>query len=527
MSDKMRTTGAAALLALPALRGVRNDKSISVLLTLSAIKFLVHLLTSEQYGYFRDELYYIATSKHLDFGYVDFPPLIALVTRLVRGTLGESLLALHLLPALAGAVLVFLTGWMARQFGASPFGQGLAALATLIAPQFLGVNTILSMDSFDILFWGFALYILILIFKDENPKTWLWFGLVVGLGLTNKVTLLYFSLAMVIGLALTGQRKNFRSAWLYGGGVIAVAFLVPYLIWNAMHGWPTLEFWGAYGNKVYQASPVEFFLQQILIMHPFTFPLWAMGLLYFFSKRGATYRSFGWMYLVLLVLFMLQHAKNYFLAPIYPILFAAGAIFFEQSVEVNHRRAWLKPAYVSLLVIGGIVIAPLAVPVLPSDATVSYVRSLSGNTVKSETFDTGVLPQHFADRFGWEEMTARVAEVYHSLPAADQASACIFTGNYGEAGALEFYAPSYGLPHVISGHNNYYIWGPAGCSGETVILIGAGDLQDLQEVFSDVREVSRTHCTYCMPFENNLPIYVAHGLNAPLQELWPGVKNFQ
>src|SRR5215510_927746 len=264
----------------------RNDKSIAVLLTLSAIKFLLHLLTSAQFGYFRDELYYIAASKHLDWGYVDFPPFIALVTRLVRGTLGESLLALHLLPALAGTALVFLTGWMARQLGAGPFGQGLAALAALVAPDFLGVNSILSMDSFDILFWGFALYILILIFKDDNPKTWLWFGLVVGLGLTNKVSLLYFSLAMVIGLALTAQRKYFRSLWLYVGGAIALAFLVPYLIWNALHGWPTVEFWQAYGNKVYQVSPVEFVLQQILIMHPFTFPLWLMGLLYFFSKRG-------------------------------------------------------------------------------------------------------------------------------------------------------------------------------------------------------------------------------------------------
>ena len=503
-----------------------DDKSISLLLTLSVIKFLIHLLTSEQFGYFRDELYYIAASKHLDFGYVDFPPFIALLTRLIRGTLGESLLALHLLPALAGATLVFLTGWMARQLGASPFGQGLAALGTLIAPQFLGVNTILSMDSFDILFWGFALYLLILIFKEENPKTWLWFGLVLGLGLTNKVTLLYFSLAMVIGLALTTQRKWFHSPWLYAGGAIAVAFLVPYLIWNALHSWPTIEFFEAYGNKVYQASPVEFLLQQILIMHPFTLPLWVMGLVYFFSKRGARYRPFGWMYIVLFLIFMLQHAKNYFLAPIYPILFAAGAVTFEQMIETN-PRGWLKPAYVILMVIGGIVIAPLAVPVLPLQATVSFARSLSGTNVKSEKFDTGVLPQHFADRFGWEEMAVAAAKVYHALPAADQARACIFTGNYGEAGALEFYGPRYGLPHVISGHNNYYLWGPDGCNEEAVILIGAGDLEDLREVFSDVHEAGRTHCEYCMPYENDLPIYVAHGLTAPLEQLWPGVKSFQ
>jgi hypothetical protein len=187
----------------------------------------------------------------------------------------------------------------------------------------------------------------------------------------------------------------------------------------------------------------------------------------------------------------------------------------------------LKPAYVILLIIGGIVIAPLAFPLLPLQETIGYVRSTAGTEVRTENFDTGILPQHFADRFGWEEMAASAAKVYHSLPAGEQASACIFTGNYGEAGALEFYGPRYGLPHVISGHNNYYIWGPDGCSGKTVILIGAGDLEDLRQVFSDVQEAGQTACEYCMPYENHLPIYVAHGLNAPLEELWPGVKNFQ
>jgi hypothetical protein len=415
---------------------------------------------------------------------------------------------------------------MARQLSANRFGQGLAALATLIAPQFLGVSSLLTVDAFDVLFWGLALYILILIFKYENPKDWLWFGLVVGIGLTNKVSLLYFSLAMVIGLALTAQRKYFRNIWLYLGGAIAVAFLIPYIIWNALHGWPTVEFFAAYGNKVFQASPLEFILQQILIMHPFTLPLWLMGLIYFFSKRGETYRPFGWMYLVLLIIFMLQHAKNYFLAPIYPVLFAGGAVSFEQMVEVN-RRLWLKPAYVTLLVIGGLIIAPAAIPILPLQAHLAYMRATSGSSVKSEKFETGVFPQHFADRFGWEDMAAKVADAYHSLPPEDQADACIAAGNYGEAGALEFYAPRYGLPHVISGHNNYYIWGPDDCTGKTVIAIGVGNAEDLKQVFADVKQVSETHCDYCMPYENNLPIYVAHGLKMPLAQVWPSVKSFQ
>jgi hypothetical protein len=503
-----------------------KDKANLALLCLGLLKLLIHLLTSQQYGYFRDELYYIAASKHLDFGYVDFPPFIALLTALIRGTLGESLLALHFFPALSGAVLVILTGLMARQLGARPFGQALAALTVLIAPQFLGADSRLTMDPFDTLFWGFAIYILILIFKYDRPKLWLWFGLAAGIGLTNKVTFLYFGLATVIGLALTPCRKYFRSPWLYLGGAIALAFLLPYLIWNAIHGWPTIDFWAAYGQKVYQASPLEFIFQQIMIMHPFTLPLWIMGLIYFFSKKGEAYRPLGWFYVTLLIVFMLQSSKNYFLAPMYPVLFAAGAIQFENLTQAS-RYAWFKPAYVGLLVVGGIIVAPMAISVLPMDAHVAYMRIMSGTNVKSEKFDTGLFPQHFADRFGWQEMAALVADIYHGLPPEDQARACIFAGNYGEAAALEFYSAQYGLPPILSGHNSYFIWGPGKCTGEVAIIVGAASLEDLKQIFLDVQQVSQTHCDYCMRFEDNLPIYVAYKIKAPFEQFWPSVKFFQ
>jgi len=503
-----------------------NDKVNLVLLGLGLLKLLIHLLTSQQYGYFRDELYYIAASKHLDFGYVDYPPFIALLTALIRGTLGESLLALHFFPALSGAVLVILTGLMARQLGARPFGQALAALAVLVAPQFLSADSRLTMDPFDTLFWGFAIYILILILKYDRPKLWLWFGLAAGIGLTNKVSMLYFGLATVVGLALTPYRKYFRSPWLYLGGAIALVFLLPYLTWNALHGWPTIDFWAAYGAKVYQASPLEFIFQQIMIMHPFTLPLWTMGLVYFFSKKGAAYRPLGWAYITLLVVFMLQSSKNYFLAPMYPVLFAAGALQLEHLTQAG-RYTWGKPAYVGLLVVGGAIVAPMAISVLPLDAHVAYMRIMSGTNVKSEKYDTGLFPQHFADRFGWQEMAALVADIYHGLPPEDQARACIFAGNYGEAAALEFYSAQYGLPPVLSGHNSYYIWGPGNCTGDVAIIVGAASLEDLKQIFLDVQQVSQTRCDYCMRFEDNLPIYVAYKIKAPFKQFWPSVKFFQ
>ncbi len=211
-----------------------TDSALTILIALAVLKLVIHLLTSSTYGYFRDEFYYIAASKHLAFGYVDFPPFIALLTAFVRLTLGDSLLALHFFPALAGAGVVLLTGLMARQLGADPFGQVLAAIAALVAPHYLGVNALLTMDSFDLLVWAVALYVLILILKYDRPKLWLVFGLVLGIGLTIKVTPLYFGLALVVGLALTPYRKYFRNPYLYLGGLIALAFLLPYVIWNAV-----------------------------------------------------------------------------------------------------------------------------------------------------------------------------------------------------------------------------------------------------------------------------------------------------
>lgn len=501
-----------------------KDKANQSLLGLALVALAVQLISSTTYGYFRDEFYYIAASKHLDFGYVDFPPFIALLTAFIRATLGESLLALHFFPALNGAVLVFMTGLMARQLGASKTGQVLAALTTLVTPQFLGVNSRLTMDPFDTLAWSLALYALIIIFKYDRPKDWLWFGLAAGISLTIKISMLYVGLALVIGLALTSARKHFRNPWLYVGGGIALAFLLPYVIWNAIHGWPTVEFFGSYGEKVYKASPLEFLLQQVLIMHPVTLPLWLAGLVYLFSKDGRTYRPLGWMYIVLLAIFMLQGAKNYFLAPYYPLLFAAGATGIEQGMLAG-RLNWLKSrAYVVALVVFGLLTAPMAIPILPFKAHLAYMRLMGGTNAPSEKYDSGVFPQHFADRFGWQELAANVANIYHRLPPEDQSRACIFTVNYGEAGALEFYSSEYNLPPVVSGHNNYYIWGPGKCTGEVIIFIGQVDRADLEQVFTEVQPVGVTDCQYCMTYENNLTIFLARGIKIPLQQLWPKVK---
>jgi hypothetical protein len=511
-------------LRLPSRAWFTSDTAL--LIYIAAGKFLLHMLFSNQYGYFRDELYYLAASRRLDFGYVDFPPLIAWITALVRVTIGTSLPALRLLPALAGAGVVFLAGRMARLFGAGKFGQALAALCVLAAPVFLGVNSILTMDSFEQFFWALALYLLIRIFRDDRPQIWLAFGAVAGISLTDKISFLYLGPALVAGLVLSSQRSQFRRWQLWAGGGIALAFLLPYIIWNIAHGLPTVEFWANYGQKVARAGPLDFILQQIMIMHPLTLPVWLGGLIFFFLPAGKTWRPFGWMYLALLAVFIVQGAKFYFLAPFYPVLLAAGAARAE-ALFSRRMLAWARPASLAAVGIGGLIIAPTAMPLLPLELELRFQAAISPyvNT-NSEAAESGALPQVLADRLGWVELADSFAGYFDALPAEDKAKACIVAGNYGEAGALEFFGPARGLPRVVSGHNSYFLWGPGDCTGEVILYYGYGTERELRSAFVSVEWLGFTHCQHCMPFENNRSIYLCKGIKRPLEEIWPEMKEF-
>jgi hypothetical protein len=343
----------------------------------------------------------------------------------------------------------------------------------------------------------------------------------------TKITMLMFGFAIVVGLLLTPQRKYLLNKWTWVGGAIAFAFLLPYILWNAANGRPTLEFWSTYtSGHANPASALGFLYQQVLTMNPLTLPLWLAGLYYyFFTQSGKPYRVFGWAFVILYVLFTITRAKLYFLSPAYPMLFAGGSLIVERFVN-KPRWDWLKPTYISLLVLVTLLLAPLAMPIVPPSIYGRVTAIVGGNAgVKVENHATGALPQQLADRFGWDTMTATVAHVYHSLPKNEQAQACIFTENYGEAGAIDFYGPQYHLPQAISGHNSYYLWGPGTCTGAVVISVG-NSLAFLQPVLSSVTQAATITCDYCMPEENNLPVYVCLHLKTSVQAIWPTVKRY-
>jgi Dolichyl-phosphate-mannose-protein mannosyltransferase len=490
---------------------------------LALMDFMAHMLVSGNYGYFRDELYYIEAGRHLAFGYVDFPPFIALLAKFLGVFAGDALWAIHVVPAFAAALIVFVTGLMARELGGGRFAQALAAVASLGSVTFLATGSLFSMDALDELWWVMASYVLILILKRNDVRLWLLFGLIAGVGLTTKVTILFFGVAVVAGLLLTPACRHFRAKWIWLGGAISFAFLLPYLIWNMANGWPTLEFFGNYEGS---GGPLEFLLGQIPGMNPLTLPLSFAGLYFYLSTHsGKPYQVLGWTFVVVLFVLALLGAKPYSLAPAYPMLFAGGAILVEHLGGRTGRL--IKAVYIVLLLVSGLLLAPLAMPILPPATFAATYGFLSGTGNAAAGQDTqGIFPQPLGDRFGWENMTRTVADTYDGLPTVERPRTCIFTSNYGEASALDFLGGRYRLPPAISGHNNYYLWGPGGCTGEVMITVGI-PRDEIEQVYAGVERAATITCRYCMPEENDVPVYVATKPIVPIRELWPQTKHYE
>ncbi|HVB34710.1 MAG TPA: glycosyltransferase family 39 protein [Patescibacteria group bacterium] len=509
---------------VPAPRGRKISPSVFVL---AGLTLLLHLLFDGRYGFFRDELYYIACGHHLAWGYVDQPPLVAVFARLSEALLGRSLYAIRFFPALAGATIVLLTGWLAAELGGDEFAQVLAALAVLAAPAYLAFDSFLSMNAFEPIFWTLCALILLRLVKGADQRLWLLFGVIAGIGLLNKNSVLIFGYAVFVALLATPARRFFYSRWIWIGALAAFAIFAPNLIWEWRHGWPQIHVvLNADLYKNVPISPAEFLFQQILFMHPLILPVWLGGLWYYFGTReGKPFRFLGIIYLVLLGVFLLLRSKTYYLLPAYPLLLAGGGVIWEKWLRQPGRR-WMRAGLATLVVIGGIITLPYGVPVLSVRHFIRYETLIPiGHDVRMERDSRAILPQLYGDMFGWRHITASVAKVYDAVPLPQRSSCAILASNYGEAGAIDYYGRRYGLPRAISGHNNYYLWGPRGYSGACVIAIGVAASQ-LHELFGQVKLETLVMNRYSMPVENHLPIYLCGDPKAALTKMWPKLRYY-
>lgn len=497
----------------------------------SALSLALHLIAIRGFGLFRDELYYIACSDHLAWGFVDQPPLSLLLLKGIRFLFGDSPAALRFLPALGGAAFVFLTGLMARELGGKKFAVFVASAAAFAPVGNLFQFHIYSMNFLDLLFWQACILIIIRLVRTGNPKLWVPFGIVAGMGLQNKVSLLLLVFGLGIGVVLTKRRRDLKSRYFWFGIALAILIFLPYLVWNFTHGWPTLEWMhNAETQKNIKDAPLAFIVGQLLYNNPLSVFVWLPGLLYFFlHKEGKRYCLFGWLSLSLFLLIMVLGGKDYYLAGIYPVLFAGGAVFIESAFRPKMRRA-LGAGLVVLLIVSTLLFSPLTLPVLSVNKTVAYVEG-SGLNRSQERNEIGVLPQHFADMFGWEEFAATIAGIYETLTPDEQAGCLIYLRNYGEAAAVDFFGPKYGLPKAACAHNSYWYWGPPQWDGGVAIIMGdSRDRQasyaDLSSHFETVVLAGTTRCDFCMPYENNRAIFLCRRAKFSIQEIWPGEKEF-
>ncbi|HYJ32550.1 MAG TPA: glycosyltransferase family 39 protein [Candidatus Binatia bacterium] len=500
--------------------------AVGTLATLLVAKLLLHLAAIGHYGYFRDELYYLASTEHLAWGYVEHPPFSIALLALVRSVLGDSLPALRLVPILSGAAVVLLTAVLARRLGGGRFAQGIAALAAVMAPAFLGTHRYYSMNALDLLFWTLASLATLQALERGRARDWSALGVLLGLGLLNKVSMAWYGGGLAIGLLATRQRRALLGTGPWLAGAIALALFAPHVVWQIQNGWPTLEFIrNATSLKMAATTPGEFLRDQILTLNPGAAPLWIAGLIYgLVALRGRPGQVLPWIYLSVLVLLLAQgHSRASYLTVAYPPLLALGGVAVERWTGATRR--WVRPALAALILLTGLVAVPLALPVLPVRTFVRYQSALGMAPRTEERNAMGALPQDYADMFGWEEMAALVARAYDRLTPEERGRCLIFGQNYGEAGAIDVIGRKLGLPPAISGHNSYWLWGPRRREWEVVIIIG-GDRKDNAAFFDRIEIVGQTRSEWAMPYERGLDVSIARGPKMSLAEAWPRVKQY-
>lgn len=478
------------------------------------------------FDYFRDELYYLACANHPAAGYVDHPPLSIWLLALVRTLLGDSLLAIRVVPAVASGATALVVGLLARDMGARARGATIAALVTAAVPVQRAMASYYSMNALDILVWPLAAWMLLRALGDGGTSTrrWLALGFVLGAGLLNKTSMLWFGAGL--GVALLVEHRDLlrtRGPWLAAG--IALAAFAPFVAWNAAHDFAHLEFMrNAVVNKYRSQTVATFLVEQVMQQLPLTVPVWMAGLWFYFSGAGRAFRALGWIFVVTLVVLVANgHSKAEYMAAAYTLLFAGGGVALDRWADGWRRHVVV--AHAALIVALALVLVPAVTPMLSVDRTVAWTRALGLAPSTSEGKELGRLGQFFADMLGWREKADAVARVYHALPPEDRSRAAIFASNYGRAAAIDRYGHPLGLPRAIGNHNSYWIWGPGDAAGDVVIILG-GDIADHRASFASVVEAGRVTCRDCMPYESDLGIFVCRQLRVALGHAWSSLKHY-
>ncbi len=499
-----------------------------VIILAALMKFALHMIYAPGYGYFFDELYTLALSRHLAFGYVDLPPLVPALMALIRALFGDSLWVMHIVPALAGSATLVFACLIAKEFGGKTFAVALTGLGFIIVPLWLGADSIFCYDSIDQLVLAGFLYTLVRFLRSGNRRLWILLGAIAGIACLTKMTILFLGPGFLVALLVSKYRKDLLTPWPWLGAALCLVLVSPYLLWQIANHWPTLEYWNNYGTiRVYDASIPQYFLNIFVPMNPLLLPFWIAGLYRIFRRfDGVNYSFLGLLFLLSLGLMFYFRASARMVPELFIPLIAAGAVFTEELLTGAPWKNLVRVLPAAYMVAAGLIILPWSLPILPIDALLKmdgYPKSWF-QSVREFNGGPSYMPVSLSGRLGWEELVQEIAGVYNQLPAEDRAVAGVYTELYGLAGAIDEFGPRYNLPHAVSGTLTYYLWGP-GYSWD-VMLIPVIRTNPMSVFFGRCELKGNTH-----PDPNALAgrmsIYVCRKPKVPADVIWTSVKSYR
>jgi hypothetical protein len=482
---------------------------------------LLHLAIAGRYDAFRNELYFIICGRHPDFGYVDQPPAVPLLAAATQ-IFGDSVWLLRLPAAAAAVVLVPLTAAFARLAGGRGRSMVLAAAAAALSPALAGITSLTTTETFEPLAWTACAFFIMRAVMLEDRRALLWAGLVVGLALEAKYGLVMWLIPLAAGLLLTPARRVFAWRELWIGLAIAAVVAAPSLMWQAFHGWPFLTVVANHSATDLTGTPAVFAAQQVAALNPVLAPLWLTGVIApFFLSGLKPLRFLSIAFVGAAALDFGTGGKDYYLFAAYPTMFAVGAA---ACAGLDRRLAgvWLAVSAAAFAAV-----APVVLPLLDPPVLSRYLSAAHLHPRPDELAAVGApLTQVFSDEMGWRDLEKQVASLYRSLPEAERKQTAIIASNYGEAAAIDFYGRKDGLPPALSGQNQYFLWGSYGYDGSVIIHVN-GDVRQWRRFCQQLEVAGTFGAPYAMPYENDRPILLCHGLRANLTQTWDRFKRYR
>jgi len=496
-----------------------------IILSFALANILFHLLLPE-YGYHRDEMYYMAIADGFSFSNLDMPPVAPLYLKLFLVLFGHSLKVVHLAASVCGSLVIVFSCLIAKELG----GRRYAVILTGTFLLFSGIvifGSLYTYDDVSFVLWAGVLYLITRMLNGADQRLWLLVGLLLGLGVLTKLTILFLGLAIFVSLWMIPQRRWYKQPWIWLGALVALLWAIPYVLWQSSHGWYFLSYASTYAGRTTHASPVlEFLWHQLLPNNLASLPVWLTGLIMLlFRKQWAAYRFFGFCYLILCLAIFFLGGQFYFMIPMYGVLIAAGSVgierWLDKGVERGGRRVASRVAIPAVYLLLSVPALPYLVPVLPIDLLIEYLRPVGVTAgIKTEDSEIRDLPQHIADRFGWEEMARDVARVYHEARDTSAGTIGIAAGDWGEASALHVYGAKFDLPEPISTDGWYYFDGlQRNDFRERYVVIGSSPTQ-LRSLFERVEQKAVFTHRYCRPSENNNAIFLCSHPRVDLRSYW-------